>query len=134
MDRGLFGGYSRGAYGCIVTFRMPDDSITVRHFSSIMRSLNKSGRQGPREVTRDQGYMQQAIEWADGHQAKVISISTPETILRDLQGTRALLEPKPTGREGLYGTIQRHMSDVVNFPERSMLKGRADLFELPRNR
>jgi hypothetical protein len=135
MHRSKFSGYSRGTDGCIVTFRMPDDSIEVRHFSSIHRTKNRSGKRGLRTLIRDTGYAQQAIAWADEHEAKVICISTPETILRDLQGTRVMLERKPTGHDGLYGRMQQHPSDVVHYPERAMLKTRLDLFETPgRNR
>ena len=106
MRRNSFGGYSRAKDGCIVTFRMPDGSTQVRHFS-------------------DQGYVQQAISWADEHGAKIVCISSPETILRDLQGTREHLEPH---------SGKKHPPDSIFMPEKAMLRGRMDLYERPGSR
>lgn len=113
-----FGSYSRAQYGCIVTFLMPDGSTEVKHFSSVLHAIR-------RKLIRDRGYIEQVIDWADEHEAKVTCISTPETILRDLQGTREILEPQRK---------QKHAADIVSFPERSVLRGRTDLLELPRRR
>ena len=133
-SKNTFSGYERAKHGCIVTFRLPDDSIEVKHFSTIIREQNRHAKKGPRTTFRDQAYVAQAVDWADEHDAKVISISTPETILRDLQGMRSALDPQSTGREGLYGGMQKHPEDVVRFPERWMLKKRGDLFETPGRR
>ena len=118
MRRSSFGGYTRAKDGCIVTFRMPDGSLEVRRFSVVITHIR-------RRMHRDQGYVQQAIDWADEHEAKIVCISSPETILRDLQGTREQLEPT----QG-----KKHPSDSVFMPEKAMLKGRMDLFEYPGSR
>lgn len=116
MSRSMFGSYSRARDGCIVTFQMPDDSLEVRHFSTIISDSRRLG------ITKGKDHAQQVIEWADEHEARVISISTPETILRDLQGTRAPLDPQ---------SHKKHAADEVRFPERSILKKRLDLFSAP---
>ena len=135
MSKSTFSGYERAKWGCIVTFRLPDDTIHVKHFSTIIREQNRHGKNGPRVTFRDQQYVAQAVDWADQHDATIISISTPETILRDLQGTRAKLQPQRTGHpDGRRGGMQLHPEDAVRFPERWMLKKRGDLFEVPGGR
>lgn len=116
MSRSTFGSYSRARDGCIVTFRMPDDSLEVHRFSTIISDSRVLG------IRKGKDHMQQVIEWADEHEARIVTISTPETILRDLQGTRAPLDPHPN---------KKHSPDVVLFPERNMLKARGDLFDDP---
>jgi hypothetical protein len=116
MSRSMFGSYSRARDGCIVTFRMPDESLEVRHFSTVISDSRRFG------ITKGKNHMQEVIEWADEHEALVISISTPETILRDLQGTRAPLDPQ---------SHKKHAADMVQFPERAMLRKRLDLFDAP---
>jgi hypothetical protein len=117
MSRTTFGSYSRARDGCIVTFKMPDGTLEVRRFTTLVS--DSSTRKLWRE---EKDHRQQAIEWADEHGARIQSISTPETILRDLQGTRAPLEPNGN---------QTHPPEVVNFPERNILAGRSDLFDAP---
>ena len=134
MSKNTFSGYERAKWGCIVTFRLPDDTIQVRHFSTVIREQNRHGKKGPRTTFRDQPYVAQAVDWADQHDATIISISTPETIVRDLKGTRATLKAHRTGREGRRGGMQLHPEDAVRFPERWMLKKRGDLFETPGSR
>jgi hypothetical protein len=119
MSRTHFGGYSRARDGCIVTFRMPDDSLEVRHFATVISDSRRHG------VTKGQPHIDQLIEWADEHEATVVTISTPETILRDLQGFRSPLDAQ---------THHKNPADVVTFPERNMLKSRGDLFEQPGRR
>ncbi len=117
MSRSTFGSYSRARDGCIVTFRMPDDSIEVRHFATVISDSRRFG------IRKGMNHTDQVIEWADEHGAKVVTISTPETILRDLQGTQAPLDPQPH---------KRHVADVVRFPEVHMLRKRVDLFDARR--
>jgi hypothetical protein len=114
-----YGGYTRAKDGCIVTFLMPDGSTEVQHFSSVVRERRHTY---PRTTIFDRRPMDLVIEWADEHEAKILSISSPDTILRDLQGTRAPLEAKGN---------QKHPADVVLFPEYSMLGSRGDLFVAP---
>src|SRR5262245_17226607 len=125
MTRTVFGSYGRARDGCIVTFRMPDGSIEVRRFTTVISDSRRHG------IRRGQYHTEQVIEWADEHEAKIISMSTPETILRDLQGTRAILDPHRTGTEGRRGGMQANAADHVSFPERYMLRERGDLFERP---
>lgn len=69
-----------------------------------------------------------AIAYADAHDLKVYVFSTPDTILRDLQGTRAR-EPSAVGAKHLrYGELLPYDS-----PEERMLRGRRrlDLFQRP---
>jgi hypothetical protein len=119
-----FGSHSRAIDGYIVTFHLAADSIEVRHFTQIVRTDRY------KTVEKGESAAQQAIEWADRHQAKIMTISSPETIARDLMGTRAPLEAK-RAKDGPAGGMQKHPADVVQFPELTMLRGRRDLFEAP---
>ena len=116
MSRSIFGGYSRARDGCIVTYRMPDGTIEVRHFSTVISDSRLAG------IKKGKPHTEQLVEWADQRDAKIVCISTPETIARDLNGTRASLEPQRD---------HKHPSDVVFFPERWMVGNRGDLLELP---
>jgi hypothetical protein len=60
-----------------------------------------------------------------GYEAKVVTLCTPETIWRDLQGTREVR----TMRRGPVTGIEKPLADRVDVPERSMLGkiGRRDL-------
>lgn len=88
---------------------MPDGSVQVKHFCTFIYST------GGRIARKDTPYIQQAIEWLDEHMAKVISISTPDTILRDLKGTRAVREDRAV--------------NMAYVPEPTMLRSRKDLIE-----
>lgn len=99
------GAWSRDQEGCIATF-------------------DRDGERWPKSFTQ-RGYVQAAADYADAHGAKIVTLSTPETIWRDLQGTRAPL----TMRRGLQTGIAKPIVDRVDVPELSMLGkiGRRDL-------
>jgi hypothetical protein len=99
------GSWSRDLEGCIATFDR-DGERWVRHFSQ-------------------RGYVQAAADYADAHEAKIVTLSTPETIWRDLQGTRAPLFQ----RRGPQTGVEKQIVDRVDVPELSMLGkiGRRDL-------
>ena len=90
------GGESRRIYGCIVTFRNSQGKTL---------SIHREG--APTKA------LKQAIAIALSHDEtfKVISVSSPETIYRDLQGSREHL----TGRSDGEGA----RTPVVAFPELS---------------
>ena len=111
-----YSGYTRAKDGWIVTFKMPDGTTEVHRFASVVREHDR--HKFPRRTVFDRTPRDLTIEWADEHEAKIITISTPDTILRDLQGTRAPLQAK--GK-------QKHPADVVLFPELTMLRERGDL-------
>lgn len=93
------GSHTQNALGCIATY----DNGDVRHFHQ-----------------RD--YVRAAAEHADAHSTLIVSLSTPLTIFRDLQGTRGQLEPR-------HNTTQP--PDRIAVPEVSMLGkiGRRDLLK-----
>lgn len=93
------GGWTRDVLGCIATYSDGD----VRHFTG-------------------KGYVRAAADHADEHGTLIVSLSTPETIYRDLQGTRAHIEPR-------YDTHQP--PDAIAIPEAAMLGriGRRELLQ-----
>lgn len=127
----VFGSETRAVDGCIVTFRLSDGSEHTERFVTLLRSAPtvRIGNRGHNWKTTRFGptYIEQAVEWADVHEARIVCMSTPETILRDLQGTRGELEAQPR---------HRYVGEQVKYPERSMLGqiGRADLFLAPNER
>lgn len=96
----------RERYGCIVDF-------------SDGRARWFPGTSGLREAT----------EYADANGLRIKTVSTPSTIFRDLQGTRAKDAHGERGRQG-----SRLVAGVVVFPEQHMLGllGRQDLLALER--
>jgi len=68
-----------------------------------------------------------AIAYADRHDVQVCTFSTPDTIARDLQGTRAR-PPSEVGAKYL-----RHELPAYDSPEERMLRGarRLDLYARP---
>ncbi len=126
MSGGSYGGTTRAVDGCIVTFELPDGSVHVERFNQLVRT---KGTGWTREERREgPPYTQQAATRADELGAKIISISTPQTILTDLQGTRVPLDAKrPKDGE------MPPPSDTVQFAEGLMLGaiGRIDLFKRP---
>jgi hypothetical protein len=128
--KSYFGSEVRAAAGCIVTFELEDDSVVVEHFNQLIGLRKRGTKSTPRIGTP---YIEQAAARADELGAKIITISTPQTILTDLQGTRAPLEAKPTGVDGLKGGMQQAPTNYVAHPELRMLGriGRTDLFKPP---
>ncbi len=127
MSGKQFGGHSRAVAGCIVTFELPDGSTRVEHFNQLVRTTDK--RTWKRTQIREgAASIVQAAERADALGAKIMSVSTPQTILTDLQGTRAPLEAKRP-RDGTMPTP----SSEVHWPEALMLGAieRLDLFKRP---
>ncbi len=99
--------WERESYGCIVDF----SDGTARWFPGI-------------DCLKD------ATAYADRHELKVRTVSTPTTIFRDLQGTRA-----KEGSDTLEDGQQRRprlTGGVVVFPEQNMLGRlkRQDLLEV----
>ncbi len=119
MSGGVFGTATRAADGCIVTFELPDGGIRVEHFTQLLRTTQKFLK---RTVTIDGAPpVEQAVARADVLNAKIVSISSPLTIVTDLRGKRVQKDSR-TGEA----------PDVV-YPERVMLGklGRLDLFKRP---
>ncbi len=113
--KSAFGGETRAVDGCITTFQLSDGTIVTERFRQILHTKMK-GKLG-RKVIRSGGgtYLEQTIARADELGAKILCISTPQTILTDLQGDRS-------------------MRNTENpFPEPHMLGrlGRQDLFKPP---
>lgn len=115
-----FGSSTRAVDGCIVTFEK-DGERWQRHFNQIVHTVNRRHKNRRKTVTGGDAPLLQAINYADANNAKIICISSPETIYRDLQGTR---DPSLTER----------YQDGIAFPERPMLGkfGRLDLWVEPR--
>jgi hypothetical protein len=118
--KSYFGSESRAQAGCIVTFELSNGEIRVEHFNELVFT-KYMGPWDSRVVTREGGaYIEQAVARADKLGAKILCISTPQTILTDIQGTRGLLDAKTTGAP-------------ISLPEKVMLGkvGRLDLFKQP---
>ncbi len=120
MKAKAFSSATRAEAGCIVTFDR-DGERWSRHFYEVVHT---KGPRYNRVSTRSGGmYVDQAIEYADQHDAKIVCISTPATILRDLSGTRAALKSIvgfKTGRE-------TQPPDAVQIPEYFLLGRRKRL-------
>jgi hypothetical protein len=99
------GPWTRNQEGCIATF-------------------DRDGERWPASFTQE-GYVRAAADYADAHGARIVTLCTPETIWRDLQGTRAPL----TMRRGPQSGIEKPLMDRVDVPELTMLAkiGRRDL-------
>lgn len=115
--RSPFGSYTRATDGCIVTFQLENGERIVERFAQILRTTY-----GYAKVLKKEGdpYLEQAAQRADELGAQIVCISTPDTILRDLKGTR--------DRLGEVGDT-RNRNSGVRLPESSMLGkiGRLDL-------
>lgn len=120
-----FGSQTRAQDGCIVTFALQNGETRVEHFTRLVRT------RGARRKVSFEGAptTEQAAARADELGAKIVSISTPETILRDLRGTRAQLTVNRTGRPGSRDGMQQTVGQSIHLPENSMLGkiGRLDL-------
>ncbi len=119
--QGPFSGETRAVDGCIATFELPDGTTQTEHFNQLV-SRKQKGKWN-RTVTRiGDNYLTQVVDRADELDAKVLCISTPQTILIDLQGTRRPMT-----------AISVQHRDDTPFPEIRLLakKGRVDLFKAP---
>ncbi len=119
--QGPFSGETRAVDGCIVTFELPDGTIHTERFNQLM-SRKQKGKWN-RTVTRiGDNYLTQVVNRADELDAKVLCISTPQTILTDLQGTRRSME-----------ALTVRSREETPFPEIRLLAkvGRGDLFKEP---
>ncbi len=119
--QGPFGGETRAADGCITTFELPDGTLHTEHFNQLVARTQKG--KWNRKVTRvGDNYLTQVVKRADELGAKVLCISSPQTILTDLQGTRRPMDP-----------ISVRGRDETPFPEIRLLAkvGRGDLFKEP---
>ncbi len=116
--KSAFGGETRAVDGCITTFELPDGTIVTERFRQVLHTKMK-GKVGRKVIKSGGGsYLEQTVARADELDARILCISTPQTILTDLQGDRA-------------------MRNTENpFPEPHMLGrlGRQDLFKPPRTR
>ncbi len=126
-ETNYFGGSTRAVDGCIVTFELPNGDVRVEHFNQLVRTTGK--RTWRREsIVEGEPYVEQAAQRADELEAKIISLSTPQTILTDLQGSRVPLKARR-----LIQGYEPPPPDMVAFPEAMMLGaiGRIDLFKRP---
>lgn len=105
VSRFSLGSWTRNSEGCIATFDHAGERWS-RHFATA-------------------GYVQAIADYADAHGAKIVCLSTPETIHRDLQGTREDIDPYVTRQT----RIEKQGFDRVAVPEVSILGriGRTDL-------
>ncbi len=126
-ETNYYGGSTRAADGCIATFELPDGEILVEQFTQLVRTSQKRTWKRASHV-EGAPYIEQAAQRADELGARIISLSTPQTILTDLQGTRVPLRAKRL-RQG----EEPQPSAAVPFPETLMLSGigRVDLFKRP---
>lgn len=94
--------------GMIATL-VGDDVVTAKHF-----------------VGEGMSALADIIDFCDRHSLKVRCLSTPDSIYRDLQGSRA---QRGTSRK--VDLSLPEAPEVVRYPEQAMLGkwGRADLFE-----
>ncbi len=113
--KSAFGGETRAVDGCITTYELPDGTIVTERFRQILHTKMK-GKVGRKVIKSGGGsYLEQTVARADELGARILCISTPQSILTDLQGDRA-------------------MRNTENpFPEPHMLGrlGRQDLFKPP---
>lgn len=112
-----FGGATRAVDGIIVTYQRGTDRFS-KHFAQEIHTTDRNGNSRRSIKTPKETATQQAVEYADAHDAKIVCISSPETILRDLQGTRAELEV----RAG-----KKFRQEGIQLPEVTMLRKRIDL-------
>jgi hypothetical protein len=126
----FWGSETRANDGCIVTFELEDGQILVEQFSQTVFSTQRRGDRKTHRVGIP--YVLQAAERADELQARIVSISSPSTVLTDLQGTRARLEAQ-SSPDGLKGGMQQGPANLVSYPEVMMLGKikRIDLFKRP---
>lgn len=87
---------TRRFFGCIATLEC-DGHRYARHFSSL----------------------EEVIAHCDMHGSRIICLSNPDTILRDLGGTRADINYAPNARAG-----SGQPADRVQFPEEKQLGSR----------
>lgn len=127
-----FGSHARAQDGLIVTFELANGDIKVERFAQLIHT--KGGYKRVEHFTGDRA-IKQAADRADELDAKILSISSPQTILTDLQGSRQHLDVKPTGLDGQAGGRQRTVASGCPCPELLMLGmiGRTELFKLPTN-
>ncbi len=115
--KSAFGGETRAVDGCITTFQLPDGTIVTERFNQVLHTKMK-GKAGRKTIRSGGGtYLEQTVARADELGAKILCISTPQTILTDLQGDRSMKK--------------QHTESP--FPEPHMLGrlGRTDLFKPP---
>ena len=121
-----FGGWTRAMDGCIVTFLLEDGSTRVEHFNQMVNegeTVTIKSRQKRWKRTRKvvgEPAVEQACARADQLGAKIVTISSPSTILRDLQGTRADLQPR---------NPRKPITERLQLPEHILL-GRAGRIDL----
>jgi hypothetical protein len=117
-----WGAETRAADGCIVTFLLASGETQVESFTQ--KTISRGGYYTRVRTRIGTTYIEQAAARADALGARVLSISTPTTILRDLDGTREELEPH---------SDQGYVRDELQMPERRMLSGigRLDLLVQP---
>jgi uncharacterized ubiquitin-like protein YukD len=121
--KGIFGGTTKAIDGVIATLEL-DGVRSVRHFYQVLNSESTEKRTATggviRTVTKDpiESPNQQLIDYCDRTGSRIVSISSPETIARDLRGPRVDSGVRP-------GKKHRQMN--VKIPEVHMVEGRLDL-------
>ncbi len=120
LKRDAYGGETRAVDGCIATLELPDGTIHIERFNQLLSRKQKDKNRTVVRVGDD--FLTQLVNRADELDAKVLCISTPQTILIDLQGTRRPMT-----------AISVQHRDDTPFPEIRLLakKGRVDLFKAP---
>ena len=113
--KSYFGGEMRAADGVIATLEL-DGVRFSKQFAQVIHT--KGGYKPVKTKQPVETPNQQVIDYCDRTGAKVVCLSSPETIMRDLQGTRADLEQRAN---------RKHPEEGIRMPERMMLGGRHDL-------
>ncbi len=134
-----YGSDTRATDGVIVTFELEDGSIRVEQFSQIIhvkdRLTDKNGRRMSTRTKIKIGdpYILQAATRADELGAKILCISSPQTIVTDMQGTRAALKGRDV--RGSKRGERHQIPNDIRFPEMRLLGniGRVDLFKPPKS-
>jgi hypothetical protein len=119
--KAYFGGTTKAVDGVIATFELDGERFS-RHFYQVLHTKEFTDDCGKRVRTVSKQPIEspnrQVIDYCDKTGAKVVCISSPETIMRDLQGSRADLKQRPH---------QKHRQNSIQLPELNMLAGRNDV-------
>lgn len=118
-----FGGDTRAQDGVIATLELDGERFCIHrsqviHSHGLYRGIAARAYWRRSVKTPKESSVQQIIDYCDKTGAKIVCLSTPDTILRDLQGTRAELEIRPG---------KKNMSEEIHYPEKAMLGKRLDL-------
>ncbi len=130
--KSAFGGETRAVDGCITTFELPDGTIVTERFRQVLHTKMK-GKLGRKTIRSGGGtYLEQTVARADELGAKILCISTPQTILTDMQGDRSMRNtenpcPEPhmlgrLGRQDLFKSPHTNLQPRQNIRQVSQMR------------